>query len=202
MSSEAERLLRVQLSFLTEPGHPSLTGLAHELGARRLLDELVSRGEESPELAARIAAVDPARELERAERLGLRFAIPGDDEWPGTLAQLAGAGTAMERGGVPLGLWVAGPLRLDQCEDGIAVVGSRSATTYGERVAGEIAAGAALAQRVVVSGAAFGIDQAAHRGARDARTDGGRAGLWRGSFLSDRPPRPARTSTSRRRRRV
>ncbi|MEZ5092195.1 DNA-processing protein DprA [Nocardioides sp.] len=47
----------------------------------------------------------------------------------------------------------------------VAVVGSRSATTYGTHVAGEIAAGLARDGQVVVSGAAFGIDQAAHRGA-------------------------------------
>jgi DNA processing protein len=44
-------------------------------------------------------------------------------------------------------------------------VGSRSSTTYGDRVAGEIAAVAARQGCPVVSGAAFGIDQAAHRGA-------------------------------------
>jgi DNA processing protein len=47
----------------------------------------------------------------------------------------------------------------------VAVVGSRSATTYGTTVASEIAAGVADAGHAVVSGAAFGVDQAAHRGA-------------------------------------
>jgi DNA processing protein len=45
------------------------------------------------------------------------------------------------------------------------VVGSRSATTYGEQVALGLAAGLAAAGVTVVSGAAFGIDVAAHRGA-------------------------------------
>ena len=47
----------------------------------------------------------------------------------------------------------------------VAVVGSRSSTTYGERVAADVSAAAARAGMVVVSGAAAGIDQAAHRGA-------------------------------------
>ena len=47
----------------------------------------------------------------------------------------------------------------------MAVVGSRSATTYGTDVAAELGAGLARAGRAVVSGAAYGIDQAAHRGA-------------------------------------
>ena len=51
----------------------------------------------------------------------------------------------------------------------MTVVGARSATTYGAGVAGELAAHVATAGFTVVSGAAFGIDQAAHRGALAAR---------------------------------
>ena len=47
----------------------------------------------------------------------------------------------------------------------MAVVGSRSATTYGADVAADIAATLVRESWTVVSGAAFGIDQAAHRGA-------------------------------------
>src|SRR3954447_15859043 len=51
----------------------------------------------------------------------------------------------------------------------VAVVGSRSATTYGAAVAGDIAATLGAAGHTVVSGAAFGIDNAAHRGALAAQ---------------------------------
>ncbi|MGL5826788.1 MAG: DNA-processing protein DprA, partial [Nocardioides sp.] len=47
----------------------------------------------------------------------------------------------------------------------VAVVGSRSATTYGTAVSADLAAGLSKAGFCVVSGAAHGIDQAAHRGA-------------------------------------
>ena len=67
--------------------------------------------------------------------------------------------------GRPLGLWVKGPLRLDELGGAVAVVGSRAATTYGEDVARDVAAGLARHGRGVVSGAAFGIDQAAHSAA-------------------------------------
>ena len=66
----------------------------------------------------------------------------------------------------PLGLWVRGPARLDELVDrSVAIVGSRASTAYGEHVAGEF--GYQLAERgwTVVSGGAFGIDAAAHRGA-------------------------------------
>ena len=46
-----------------------------------------------------------------------------------------------------------------------AVVGARSATAYGEMVSTEMAAGLGEQRFTIISGAAFGIDAAAHRGA-------------------------------------
>jgi DNA processing protein len=61
---------------------------------------------------------------------------------------------------------VKGPGRLAAlCERAVAVVGARAATGYGMHVAGELGAGLAERACTVVSGAAFGIDGAAHRGA-------------------------------------
>ena len=47
----------------------------------------------------------------------------------------------------------------------VAIVGTRTCTAYGQKVAGGIAAGLAAAGCVVVSGGAKGIDKAAHEGA-------------------------------------
>ena len=66
----------------------------------------------------------------------------------------------------PVALWVRGPARLDELADrSVAIVGSRASTAYGEHVAAEL--GHQLGERgwTVVSGGAFGIDAAAHRGA-------------------------------------
>ncbi len=52
----------------------------------------------------------------------------------------------------------------------VAVVGTRSATHYGEEVASELGRELALAGVVVVSGLALGIDGAAHHGALAARS--------------------------------
>jgi DNA processing protein len=168
MNADDDRLARVVLARISEPGELRVARLVAELGAVGLYRELLRERAMEGVLedgAARLEAVDPERELERAARLGVRFVVPGDPEWPTQLDALAGAEPVQERGGVPLGLWVRGPLRLDELERSVAIVGSRSATTYGADIAADLAAGSARAGVAVVSGAAFGIDQAAHRGA-------------------------------------
>jgi DNA processing protein len=64
-------------------------------------------------------------------------------------------------------LWVDGDLTALAARS-VAIVGTRRMTSYGERVAREIASACAAAGLVVVSGLAQGIDSAAHRGALDA----------------------------------
>ena len=169
MSRLPDRLSRVVLSRIGEPGDPRLCGLVRDLGAGAVLDGLLAQApldDAQRDLAQRLGSVDPVRELEQAARLGIRFVVPGDAEWPARLDDLADPDTQHSGlGGVPVGLWLRGPCRLDELPRMVAVVGSRSATTYGERVAADLSAGAARAGMVVVSGAAAGIDQAAHRGA-------------------------------------
>ncbi|HET6693037.1 MAG TPA: DNA-processing protein DprA [Pedococcus sp.] len=163
-----ERLARAALSRLTEPADLRVGRALAQVGAQRLYDDIVAQRAQdglATDAAVRLDSVDPARELEHAERHGIRFVIPGDAEWPTQLDDLAHSEPVSELGGVPIGLWVRGPARLDQLADSTAIVGSRTSTTYGEHVAREIAAGVARVGHCVVSGAAFGIDQAAHRGA-------------------------------------
>lgn len=165
---DEERLARAALSRLGEPGDVRISALAAELGAVRLHSELAAERDVEgllSDVAARLAATDPQRDLDVAARRGIRYVIPGDDEWPRQLADLVHAGAVERSGGVPLGLWVRGPLRLDQLTDSISIVGSRSSTTYGEGVARSVAGDVATHGMTVISGAAFGIDQAAHRGA-------------------------------------
>ncbi|MFB9961571.1 DNA-processing protein DprA [Sinosporangium siamense] len=84
--------------------------------------------------------------------------MPGDVEWPTQLDDL--------ETGQPLGLWLHGSADLRfSCLRSVGVVGARAATPYGTHVATEIAAGLSSAGWGVVSGGAYGIDGAAHRGA-------------------------------------
>ncbi|PUA80715.1 DNA-processing protein DprA [Nocardioides currus] len=167
MSAEQERLARVRLSHAVEPGDGHVADRVLEIGAQATIDEVVALGQR-PELVARLRDVDPDRVLEIAERTGLRFVTPADVEWPTQLDDLGHGQRVQGMGGVPVGLWVRGPMRLDELAGSIAVVGSRSATSYGFGVATEVAATVARAGSPVVSGAAFGIDQAGHRGALSA----------------------------------
>jgi DNA processing protein len=110
--------------------------------------------------------------------------------------------------------WAVGPARLDEvAARAAAIVGTRAATAYGEHVAADFAAGLVERDAAVVSGAAFGIDGAAHRatlaaegltvavlaGGVDAPYPAGHATLLRriadeGLVVSEYPPgvRPAR----------
>ena len=66
----------------------------------------------------------------------------------------------------PYAFWLRGGADLPAaCVQSVSMVGSRAATGYGAHVAGEIAADLADQGWVVVSGGAYGIDAAAHRGA-------------------------------------
>ena len=116
----------------------------------------------SASLLTRFAAIDADALLRTTERSGARIVIPGDDEWP---IQLDDLGNTR-----PWALWFRGHAL--PSERSVAIVGSRSCTSYGERIAAEFAHGIGDAGYPIVSGGAFGIDAAAHRGAlaADAHT--------------------------------
>jgi len=110
-------------------------------------------------------------DLVAAEKVGARLLVPEDPEWPAW--QLLCLAPPVDHGlrgaGPPLGLWVRGEAPVAGAFDqAVSVVGARAATGYGELVATEIGYGLATAGMTVVSGAAYGIDGAAHRGALKA----------------------------------
>ncbi len=107
---------------------------------------------------ARLRAADPAADLAAGQEAGARLIIPGDAEWPTQLDRLGAAR--------PLGLWLHGTADLRfSCLRSVAVVGARAATSYGVHVAARLGVGLSESGWTVVSGGAYGIDGAAHRGA-------------------------------------
>ncbi|MGH3094943.1 MAG: DNA-processing protein DprA [Streptosporangiales bacterium] len=160
-SPDAERLARIALSRVVEPGDERVGQLVRATSAAEVwealrADDLHVRGVDGYRM--RLADADPHADLERAASCGARAVIPGDDEWPTGLDAFDGKR--------PLLLWARGDGDLRESSGrAVAVVGSRAATGYGEHVAGEM--GVALAERgwTVVSGGAYGIDARAHRGA-------------------------------------
>ena len=64
----------------------------------------------------------------------------------------------------PLVLWAVGPDNLTEVSQrAAAIVGTRACTAYGEQVTTDLVAGLVERDVAVISGAAFGIDGAAHR---------------------------------------
>ncbi|HKS43940.1 MAG TPA: DNA-processing protein DprA [Amycolatopsis sp.] len=166
-----ERLARAYLLRVAEPPAIGLNAFVNELGPVAAA-KAVRAGECPTRVREETAArreIDRAEEdLAAGEEMGARLVIPEDGEWPAW--PLLCLDQASRRGvqgmAQPLALWVRGEPRLDETtEAAVAIVGSRAATGYGEHVAGEIAYGLAGRELSVFSGAAYGIDGAAHRGA-------------------------------------
>ena len=161
----ADRAARLALSCVVDGGDLSVTDAVDRRGAPATWADLMEGGFGAP-LAQRGAAFDGDLAERRATAAAARFVVPDDDEWPEALGDLRHCGAVQRRGGVPFGLWLRGPgLLLDVVDRSVAIVGSRAATSYGTGVATDLAAELAERGVTVVSGGAYGIDAAAHRGA-------------------------------------
>lgn len=156
---EDELLARVAWSRLAEPGDLVAATLVRERGPVEALRAVVA-GSATPlaRYLTRLPRVDPGRDVAVAHRCGAAVLRPGDPDWPTGVQDLAAP---------PFCLFVRGDTRLLSrlSEAGVAMVGARASTPAGEATALELAAGVAEAGFVVVSGAAYGIDAAAHQGA-------------------------------------
>ncbi len=184
MSGEVDPAVRRSRAWLTrtfEPGTVDVWRFVEDAGPVRAAEAL--RAGAAPDrvqaLAGSRATEDSVEDdLRRAARCGARLVVPEDAEWPAMALHcltLAGAQIPTDPRAQPdrttalvppLALWVRGhrPL-VDLVDRSVALVGSRASTAYGEHVAGELGHGLAERGWTTVSGGAFGIDAAAHRGA-------------------------------------
>lgn len=115
----------------------------------------VSSGDRSSDWQARSLDLDPERHIKFLEARGIPTVVRGERGYPRLLEEINDP---------PFSIFYRGRLP-DQGIKCIAVVGSRKATQYGIEAAEWIARALARAGLCVVSGAAYGIDSAAHRGA-------------------------------------
>jgi DNA processing protein len=181
MNTDRLRLARIALAYLIEPGSQTLDRLVQADGPEGALQAIVDGTAHSELVAAaqpRLAAGQPyelaEKMLVRTVRHGARVVVPEDDEWPAWLADLRrisrGGGTRIDRDTYPpTCIWVRGTGQLAATLDrSVSVVGSRASTSYGNHLSTEIAYGLSNRGWAVVSGGAFGVDAAAHRGALSA----------------------------------
>ncbi len=97
--------------------------------------------------------------VEECEKYKIKLATPDDGYYPSMLFKLPN---------LPLVLYVRGDLDCLKNKIAIAMVGAREASDIGVRIARALSASLSRSGAVVISGAAKGIDSAAHTGAMNA----------------------------------
>lgn len=131
------------------------TSAVYEASAEQISGILGINPEISHTIIKKRAAVDPVRELERANRQGIEVLTFGEEKYPAELIDIFDPPPVLYcRGQMPKSFSRA-----------IAIVGARKATPYGLMMAERLAKELAEAKIIVVSGMARGIDGAAHKGA-------------------------------------
>lgn len=157
MADDKHDSIRALVALSVAAGGPN-AALVQRLSGHFAAEVLREASLESGLLGQRLTRVDLDAVLHAAAAAGARF-IPGD-----RLPVLSNLPVP------PIGLWVRGrtDLPMSGFADAVAVVGSRACTQAGDATAHRFAFDLAMTGRWVVSGAAYGIDAAAHRGAIEA----------------------------------
>jgi DNA processing protein len=155
-ASEEDRAALLVLSALRGITPRRLLPVAIERGSAAATLEWIARGKAGSQQDRVLARTRRARDIEdAAEACGSRFVTWSSPEYPAQLRQIHDP---------PAALFVIGKAPPD-VTSAVAVVGARRCTAVGREAALEIGRGLGLAGATVVSGAARGIDAAAHEGA-------------------------------------
>jgi len=153
--TEERRSACIRLAHAVEPADSGVGRIVAAVGEVEAIEVLRGSGQSR---SARLESTNIDEAESRAERLGMRIIVRDEPEWPRQLDDLGDAR--------PYALWVQGAAHVRlACVRSVAIVGARAATPYGLAVAREWSADLASERVTVVSGAAFGVDAAAHRGA-------------------------------------
>ena len=155
---EEESHQRMALSFALEPGHQYWSRQIAEFGVRTIYEHLylgVYDHEKFARVISKVKEFNCDEALHAAHEASSVYITPSDPLWPVQLNDLDAP---------PIGMYVKGNVEALKNRS-IAIVGSRNPTPYGTRIAGDFAAGFVDREWDIVSGGAYGIDSAAHRGA-------------------------------------
>ena len=147
-----EEIARAKLFAAVEPGSSIFPREVLTYGAREVINRIEAGEYKNCE---KILTADGEAVLRSCEKIGVQFLTPESKDWPDSFFELAAP---------PIALTAKGDLTLLR-ERSLAIVGTRNPTNYGLRIAGDFAAGFVDRGWVIVSGGAYGIDAAAHKGA-------------------------------------
>ncbi len=149
---------RLALCYAIEPGHHYWANQISEFGITNVYEHLY-RAIYDPlkfgKVIEKIRNFNCEVAMQNNFDSGTSFITPGDVHWPTGLNDLSSP---------PIGIYVRGQTRV-LLNRSLAIVGTRNPTPYGIRIAGDFAAGFVDREWDIVSGGAYGIDSAAHRGA-------------------------------------
>lgn len=149
---------RLALFACIEPGIAFWGREIAERGASSTYDRLLDGRYDTikyAKLVEKISSFDCEEGLASIEKAGGTFLTPESADWPQSVEELAVP---------PIALVVKGDSAI-LSERSLAIVGTRNPTPYGIRVAGDFAAGFVDRDWQIISGGAYGVDTAAHRGA-------------------------------------
>jgi len=149
---------RLALFSIIEGGHTFWSNEITTNGAMHVHKKLLTSGYDSVKygkIMQALGQVNCDQIAARIESAGAQFITPNSQDWPVALNELAA---------IPIGLVVKGDVAV-LSQRSLAIVGTRNPTSYGVRIAGDFAAGFVDREWNIISGGAYGIDSAAHKGA-------------------------------------
>ena len=150
--------MRLALLAAIEPGTHFWTREIFSHGVEEVHARIVGRGYDPIKYAniiEKVSKFDADSEFTKISAAGAHLLTPEDLDWPHRVDDLESP---------PIALIVKGRRDLFT-NPSLAIVGTRNPTPYGTRIAGDFAAGFVDREWDIVSGGAYGIDSAAHRGA-------------------------------------